>query len=131
MDPGAQPLGKKILIAEDETAILDGIAEKFSLAGFDVKKAKNGEEGLAQALADRPDLILLDYRMPIMDGFTMLEKLREDVWGKNARVIFWSNSHGQEVQERARKLGVIDILTKSDWEFKDVVKRVKEKLGVA
>lgn len=123
-------LNKKVLIVEDETSILNGIADKFAFMGFNVLKARDGEEGLLQALKEHPDLILLDYRMPNVDGLTMLSKLREDPWGSNARVIMWSNSHSTGTVERAKKLGALDFLVKSDWEYKDVVKKVKGVLGI-
>lgn len=125
-----KPLNKKILIIEDEISILNGIADKFAFVGFSALKAGNGEEGLVRALKEHPDLILLDYRMPNMDGLTMLSRLREDSWGSGARVIMWSNSHSAGTIERAKKLGVLDFLVKSDWEFKNVVEKVKEVLNM-
>lgn len=119
---------KKILIVEDEPPILNGIADKFTFEGFTSIKAKDGKEGLKLALEQHPDLILLDYRMPNTDGFVLLEKLRDDEWGKNARVIMWSNSHGADTVNRAKQLGVLDFLIKSDWEYKDVVRRAREAL---
>ena len=116
---------QKVLIVEDEAPILNGIADKFTFEGFMAIKARDGNEGLKQALEQHPDLILLDYRMPNADGLTLLEKLREDAWGKNARVIMWSNSHSAGTVDRAMRLGVLDFLIKSDWEYKDVVKKAR------
>ena len=116
---------QKVLIVEDEAPILNGIADKFTFEGFMAIKARDGNEGLKQALEQHPDLILLDYRMPNADGLTLLEKLREDAWGKNARVIMWSNSHSAGTVDRAIRLGVLDFLIKSDWEYKDVVKKAR------
>lgn len=123
-------ISKKILIIEDDLPILKGIADKFELEGFSVISAKDGEEGLSYALKERPDLIILDYRMPKMDGFAMLEKLRADEWGKTALVIMWSNSYSSDTKNRAKALGAIDFLVKSDWEYKDVVRKVRQVLGI-
>ncbi len=120
---------KKILIVEDETPILNGIADKFEFEGFIALRAHNGKEGLEQALKEHPDLILLDYRMPNFDGFYLLENLRKDEWGKTANAIMWSNSHSTGTVERAKNFTVADFLVKSDWEYRDVVKRVREILG--
>jgi DNA-binding response OmpR family regulator len=120
---------KKILIVEDETAILNGISDKFEYEGFQVFKAKDGQEGLNMALKNHPDIVLLDNLMPNTDGFYFLENLRKDEWGKNVRIIMWSNSHDSNTINRARKLGVIYFMIKSEWEYRDVVKKVREALG--
>lgn len=119
----------KILIVEDETPILNGIFDKFTYEGFSAQKAENGQDGLNKALKDHPDIILLDNLMPDTDGFYLLENLRRDKWGKNARVIMWSNSHDSNTINRAKKLGVLDFMVKSDWEYRDVVKKVREILN--
>ncbi len=72
---------KKILVVEDDVPELNALRDKFTREGFSILTAKNGEEGLAIALREHPDLILLDIIMPVMDGITMLVKLREDSWG--------------------------------------------------
>lgn len=120
---------KKILIIEDERTLLQALEQKFQSEGYDVISAKNGEEGLDVALSHHPDLILLDIVMPKMDGLSMLEKLRDDEWGKTAQVIMLSNLSDAEKVESATKYDVHDYLVKSDWKIQDVLKKVKEKLG--
>jgi len=124
------PPPKKILIVEDETAILNGISDKFTIEGFIVIKAKDGQEGLDEALKNHPDIVLLDNLMPNTDGFFFLENLRKDEWGKNVRIIMWSNSNDPKTINRAKKLGVVDFMIKSEWEYRDVVKKVREALGI-
>lgn len=121
---------KKVLIVEDEAPILNGISDKFTHEGFLALKAKDGQEGLDMALKNHPDMILLDNLMPNTDGFYLLENLRKDEWGKNALVIMWSNSHDAGTSERAKELKVVDFMVKSEWEYRDVVKKVKEALGM-
>lgn len=120
---------KKVLIIEDERSILNGISDKFNYEGFLAFKAIDGQNGLNQALKEHPDFILVDNLMPETDGFYFLENLRKDDWGKNAKVIMWSNSHDSTTIARAKKLGVLDFMIKSEWEYRDVVKRVRELLG--
>ena len=67
----------KILIVEDEMIINKMYAEELRSQGFLVLTATNGGEGLELALREKPNLILLDILMPIMDGLTMMSKLRE------------------------------------------------------
>ena len=120
---------KKILIIEDEISILNGISDKFTYEGFLVFKAKDGQDGLDKALKEHPDFILVDNLMPNTDGFYFLENLRKDEWGKNAKVIMWSNSHDSTTIARAKKIGILDFMIKSEWEYRDVVKKVREILG--
>jgi len=120
---------QKVLIIEDELSILNGISDKFAHEGFIVFKATNGQEGLDIALKDHPDFILVDNLMPNTDGFYFLENLRKDEWGKNALVTMWSNSHDSTTIARAKKIGIYDFMIKSEWEYRDVVKKVREALA--
>lgn len=120
---------QKVLIIEDEVSILNGISDKFAHEGFLVFKATNGQEGLNVALKDHPDFILVDNLMPNTDGFYFLENLRKDEWGKNALVVMWSNSHDSTTIARAKKIGIFDFMIKSEWEYRDVVKKAKEAIA--
>ncbi len=118
---------KKILSIEDDTIIGAALAENLKQAGFEVERAKDGETGLAIALKDHPDLILLDILLPKMDGLTVLNKLRQDSWGKNVPVIVLSNL--SEPENVAATIDTVsEYLVKVDWNIDDVVKRIKEKL---
>ncbi len=119
---------KTILLIEDEPAISRAMQDKLISEGFKVITAQNGEDGLAAAVKDHPDLILLDVIMPKMDGMTMLTKLRTDAWGKTAKVIFLTNLSEMEAVQKSTELGVFDFIVKSDWKLSDVVKKVREKL---
>jgi len=120
---------KKILIVEDELSLLNVLQEKFENEGFDVLGAKNGKVGLGLALSEKPDLILLDIVMPIMDGITMLKELRKDKWGKDACVIMLTNLNESGKVSESLEKGVHDYLIKTDWSLKDLVKKVKRKLS--
>jgi len=119
---------KTILIVDDEPALLIALVDKFTRAGFTVIIAENGREGLKLAFKNHPDLILLDIIMPIMDGTTMLDKLRKDAWGKHAKVILLTNLSDPGKITKSLKRTVNGYLVKSDWKIKDVVKQVNEKL---
>ena len=81
----------KVLFIEDDEMLQRMYKTILSNNGYYVQSAYDGEEGLQKALQEHPDIILLDIRMPKMDGMTMLSKLRRDVWGKNAKVIILTN----------------------------------------
>lgn len=126
-----EPKSKKtILIVEDETSMLRALTDKLSREGFAVLEAKNGKEGLEIALKEQPALILLDIVMPVMDGMTMLKKLRADTYGKNVPVILLTNLNESEKIAEAVESGVYDYLLKTDWKIEDVVKRTKERLQI-
>lgn len=122
---------KKILIVEDEQDIREALVDKFSREGFAVFEARNGEEGLARAFTEHPDLILLDIVMPVMDGITALNKLREDEWGKHVPVILLTNLNDDEKVANAMEKGAFGYLVKSDWKIEDVVTKVKARLAAS
>ena len=124
-------MAKKILIVDDEEMILEPLSEKFNDEGFEVATAADGEEGLAKALEIIPDLILLDVVMPKMNGLEMLAKLRKEEKGKNIQVIVFTNVNETEKIEEAVADGASEYLVKVDWSLEDLVKKVKNKLGVA
>lgn len=121
---------KKILIVEDEASLLTVLADKFTKEGFIVQRARDGREGMRCAYANCPDLILLDIVMPVMDGLTMLAELRKSPWGKDIPVILLTNLSEPEKVDESLRQGVYDYLIKSDWKLEDIVKKVKEKLGM-
>ena len=67
----------KLLIVDDEVAILEALTDILSVEGYEGATAANGAEGLKRAGEERPDLILLDLMMPVMDGQEMLRRLKE------------------------------------------------------
>ncbi len=85
----------KILIAEDERDIRDLITFSLRYGGFDVIEAQNGQAAVEQALANAPDLILMDVRMPKMTGYQACEELKSMDETKHIPVIFLS-AKGQE-----------------------------------
>ena len=68
----------KILIADDEPEILELSAKKISEAGYEVVTARDGQEALNRIYTDSPDVIILDIRMPKLDGFEVLKRLRKE-----------------------------------------------------
>lgn len=121
---------KKILIVDDEESVLKVLVAKFNHEGFQTLAARDGEEGLALAFREKPDVILLDIIMPKMDGLTMLRKLRKDPWGKKVPVLILTNLSDDKNIAEAMVGGVYDFLVKASWETEDVIKRVKERLGM-
>ena len=121
-----------VLIVEDEQSLRQTLVDKLTREGFDVLEAKNGEEGLERALKKHPDLILLDIIMPVMDGMTMMKKMREDKWGRKVPIILLTNlsATDAEIIKRVIEDEPSYYLLKSDWKIKDVVNKVKETLAL-
>lgn len=76
--PDSKPAGKTILIVDDEVGILEVLEYILADAGYSVISALNGQEALARLKETAPDLIMLDYMMPVMDGAALLKILRSD-----------------------------------------------------
>ena len=121
---------RSVLIIEDEPSLRNILIEKFTAENFDVYTAKDGEQGLQQALAYKPDVILLDLLMPRMDGEAMLRSLRKDEWGKGAYVVILTNvSKEDDMLPAFSEEVVTDYLLKADWSISDVVARVRERMA--
>lgn len=125
---GTKNLRNSILIIEDEQAALNVLTETFVAAKFNVLQATDGETGLAIALKEHPDMILLDLIIPKMDGIEVLKKLRADRWGKTASVIILSNLSSVEKIGEPIPSQLCDFVIKTNIKLKDLVKKVKKKL---
>ena len=100
----------KILIVEDECGALNSLATLLTEEGYDALKAGDGERGLFKALSEEPDLVLLDIRLPKMDGLTVLQKMRQ---GHNdAAVIIMTADTTSSNAIKATQYGAFDYITK-------------------
>ncbi|WP_414662189.1 response regulator [Horticoccus sp. 23ND18S-11] len=109
-------MATKILSVDDSRTIRMIVTRAFAPYDCQVSEACNGEEGLAKAASEKPDLIVLDITMPVMDGVTMLTKLKESPELKGIPVIMLTAESGRENVAYIAKLGVRDYLVKP---FKD------------
>ena len=121
----------KIAIIEDDVVINQMYRMKFEADGFEVQLADNGERGVALVEEFKPDLILLDLKMPHMDGAEALKEIRSHEWGKNIPVIILTNLGEEEAPKSLRTLGIHSYIVKADLTPRQVVGRAKEALGIA
>ena len=123
---------KKVLVVEDDNALRNVLKERLTAEGYNVISATNGEEGLATALSEHPNVILLDILMPKLDGMSMLTRMRSsnDSWAKHVPVMILTNSTDAQTIYRTTNLGVSDFLIKSEWSLDAIAEKVKERLGV-
>ncbi len=119
----------KILIVEDEKLLSDSLVSRLVKEDFEVITASDGKEGLSKTKSEKPDLILLDLIMPIMDGATMLKLLRQDEATKDTPVIALTNLADENKMEEVMQSGGTDYLIKSDYSLEDLVKKIKERLN--
>lgn len=117
-----------VLVVEDEDFMMEALTKLLKEEGFLVLKARDGQEGLDKALAEQPDLILLDIIMPRLDGIEMLRKLRQDNWGRKALVALLTNLNTPERIRQGQELGADEYLVKSDWTLNGIVAQAKELL---
>ncbi len=121
---------KKILVVEDELAYLKLLNYQLTEKGFEVLEAINGKIGLAKAKSESPDLILLDIRMPVMDGMAMLSLLRKGEAGKKTKVIMLTNL---EPDDKILREVASDepsyYFVKSDIQFNELLEKINELLA--
>ena len=120
---------KKIAIVEDDEPIRSMYKFKLEDSGYDVYTAVNGQEGLELARTIKPDLILLDLKMPIMNGDEMLKKLRETVRGALAKVIILTNLSKDEAPAILKLLKVERYIVKAHYTPKEVIEVIEEVLS--
>ena len=121
---------KKVLLVEDDTSLSSVYRARLELEGFDVREVHDGEDALTATLEYKPDIILLDAMMPKINGFDVLDILRNTSETANVRVIMLTALSQAKDKERAESLGVDEYMVKSQVVISDVVARVKYHLGV-
>jgi DNA-binding response OmpR family regulator len=120
---------KKIMIVEDEPSFLNLLHKELTEKGYTVVDAKNGKEGYDTALVVKPDLILLDILLPVMDGLTMLEELRKTREGKNMNVIILTNLELESaLMQRTLATKPLYYFVKSDITLAALIAKVDEEL---
>ena len=121
-----------IEVVEDDASLRNVLRDKLNNEGFNVLEAKNGGEGLAVALREQPDLILLDILMPDMDGMTMMKKLRqENEWGKKVPIIILTNlsADDEKINQAIAENEPAYYLVKSNYTISDLIEKIKERLS--
>lgn len=119
----------RIAVIEDDRAIAAMYEFKLRKNDYDVKVAYDGLSGLEIIESFRPDLILLDIKMPKLTGDEMLEKLREQPWGQHIKVIVLTNISRDEAPMKLRLLNVDRYIVKAHYTPAQVLAVVREVLG--
>lgn len=127
---GAEQDTAKILIVDDDEGVTTTFARMLRLEGFDVRTALNGEMGLREASRSRPDAIILDLRMPLVDGLRFLRRLRADDEQRDVPVAIVTGDYflDDDIATELRQLGA-EVKFKPLW-LEDLVGLARNLLKV-
>lgn len=117
----------QLLIVEDEPDTSAMLREYFGLRGYDVRVVGWGEEAIAECRQDPPDLIMLDIRLPDMDGYEVYARLRQQFRTRHTPVIFLTERRGREDKITGLQLGAVDYMTKP-FDLEELSLRVRNAL---
>jgi len=120
-----------ILVVDDYQDAREMYAEYLQFSGFRVAEARNGNEALEQAFSLKPDLILMDLRMPVMDGYEATQALRQTQWGKDLPIIAVTAAASEEQREKAFRVGCSDFVPKPIIDYSLVGKKIQAMLGAS
>ena len=119
----------KVMVVEDDASLREIYSIRITAEGYDVVSAGDGEEALAVAVREKPDLILSDIMMPKISGFDMLDILRSTPETAGIKVIMMTALSGDDQRQRGERLGADRYLVKSQVGIEDVVNAIHEVLG--
>ncbi len=116
----------KVLVIEDDPMILDMYVHKFQQEGFEVVSHDRGDGVLEIAEKEQPDLILLDIILPGLDGFSVLQSLKENAKTKDLGVVMLTNLGQDEDKAKGQQMGSLGYIVKSSKTPAEVAKQVRE-----
>lgn len=119
----------KIMLVEDDRSLREIYSIRLVAEGYEIVSAGDGEEALAMAVRERPDLILSDVMMPKISGFDMLDILRQTPETKDIKVIMMTALSSEDQRQRGESLGADRYLVKSQVGIEDVINMVHDVLG--
>ncbi len=124
-----------ILLVEDEADFREIFGIKLKKAGFDVKTAENGADALLKLKTVKPDCVVMDFQMPVMNGLETFEKIKENPELQNLKVVFMTN-HGEPLMEMhdvdrkfAEEIGAVNFFRKTD-ELDSAIDKLKKVCGL-
>lgn len=121
-------MSKIILIIEDNPEHIMLLRDRLQANGFDVISATSGAEGLRKAYENKPDLILLDLIMPIMDGLQVFKYLKEGPNTSNIPIIVITAADVRNIEEKCRNIGV-DACIRKPWDSNELIAQIKTLIG--
>ena len=119
----------KVMVVEDNASLREIYSIRITAEGYEVVSAGDGEEALAVAVREKPDLILSDVMMPKISGFDMLDILRSTPETANIKVVMMTALSAEDQRQRGERLGADRYLVKSQVGIEDVINTIHEVLG--
>ena len=117
----------KILVVEDDLDVADMLNAYFGVQGYEVFIANWGEDGIKVCVSERPDLVILDIRLPDIDGYEVARRLREDRRTKEVPIIFLTEKRDRADRLHGLELGADDYITKP-FDIQELRLRVRNSL---
>lgn len=121
-------MAKKIMVVDDEPDILKVVIFRVKRLGHEVITATNGQEALDTAHKEKPDLILLDIRLPVMDGYEVCRRIKTDEKLKHIPIVFLTASSASKIAEKTKELKANDYLIKP-FDPEELLKKIKKFIG--
>lgn len=121
-------INKRVLIIEDDLVLQNQYAQTLTKANLDVLSAHTGEEGVSIALEQRPELILIDVMLPDISGYSTVKKIRADLWGRTANIIYLTNRGDTKKLSTAVEQGNDEYIVKTFTTDKEFLKRIQNAL---
>ncbi len=119
-----------VLIVEDSHYLAESLEDLLEIHDFSVTIAPNGRKGIELALELKPDLTLLDIRLPDITGYDVFHAIREDVdWGKDAKISILTASESIESISKNVDLPVEHVLFKPEWSLADLLKYIEARVA--
>ncbi len=119
----------KVMVVEDDAALREIYSIRITAEGYEVVSAGDGEEALAMAVREKPNLILSDVMMPKISGFDMLDILRSTPETAGIKVVMMTALSSDDQRQRGERLGADRYLVKSQVGIEDVINTIHEVLG--
>ena len=120
---------KRILIVEDSSYLADSLVDMLEINNYIPLVAPTGKQAVEIALTEQPDLILLDIRLPDIDGYEVYRRIRKSDWGATAKIMVLTASESTENISKNINLPAKYILFKPEWSMSDLVQRIGERLA--
>lgn len=120
---------KRILIVEDSAYLADSLVDMLEMNNYIPLVAATGKLAVELALNEQPDLILLDIRLPDIDGYEVYRRIRKTEWGATVKIMVLTASESIENISKNINLPVEHILFKPEWSMADLLKQIAQRLA--